>query len=363
MSYPKVVALDTDWTIWQWYLDSATWGRGPGAQPSIEDNIERVDRQLLRDRTKIRVFDDISNIVHDILKNGARLAIVSRRLYYFNTINPKNGREWSIIHLVTYDEVIDQSKVQHFKRIRTWSASDFSDLLMFDDEAYNNVVRIEAGVTFQFVRDGKGLTWDVYQQGLDAWRRAKSIMIPSSPSPVRMLVGFSALPSFSVTLIGRGECRVDRNTPSRWGYALYLADTIGILTFYVEPNTLLGWNEEWIAEKSHVYEVWVKDYDAWTSINKIWIPENSGYLPQMNNTLWSVEDAGRNQEDRDRFITDHWKVPTPYMVVYTQIQRSLFEVVRVPDDQVDQHSNPNPYPFDKQIKTWKITVPNETNDE
>ena len=29
-------------------------------------------------------------------------------MYYFNAINPKDGKEWSIIHLVQYDEVVDR---------------------------------------------------------------------------------------------------------------------------------------------------------------------------------------------------------------------------------------------------------------
>lgn len=150
-------------------------------------------------------------------------------------------------------------------------------------------------------------------------------------------------------------------------------------------------------------EVWVRDYDAWTKMNKvhrrpicaghdmsyaccqIWVPENYRYIPQMDNMGWGPEESGRNQENRDRFIADHWKVHTPYvlfsrhhymcnmpiqqykrwteMVVSTQIQRSLFEVVPLSDDQVAQHPNPTPYPFHHQMKSWNITVPQETKDE
>jgi magnesium-dependent phosphatase 1 len=102
----------------------------------------------------------------------------------------------------------------------------------------------------------------------------------------------------------------------------------------------------------------------------------------MNNIFWSVEETGRNQEDRDRFIAETWEVYAPYvlfskhhwmegmpirkgqrwseMVVYTQVQRSLFDV-RILDDQVNQH--PNPPAFDKQIKAWNIKVPKDTNEE
>jgi len=360
----------------------------------VQDNIERVGPQLLRDKTNhnnwIRAFNDISNIVNDVLKNGAQLAIVSRNpskdlcdraLYYFNTINPSDNKEWSIIHLVKYNEVVNESKANHFRRIRTWSASDFSDLLLFDDEAFNNVVRIELGVTFQLVRDQQGLTWNTYQQGINAWRRAKNVTILRNPASARRraVIGYSGLPTTWIDLVRKGEGVVDPKTPYRWGYALYVAPSLAIANYFV------GMNGNWMTAKSHVCEVWVKDYDAWAGINKIWVPEHSGNLPQMNNMSWSAEMTGRNQEDRDRFIGNNWNVHTPYvlfsrhhwmpgmpnplgrrwseMVIYTQIQRSLFEVVPLTDAQVKQIGNSCPYPFRHQFKTWNIHAPPLTRQE
>jgi hypothetical protein len=51
------------------------------------------------------------------------------------------------------------------------------------------------------------------------------------------------------------------------------------------------------------------------------------------------------------------------MVVYTQIQRSFFEVKPLSDSQADGVVNPSPYPFHHQFKTWNITVPGETRQE
>jgi len=104
----------------------------------------------------------------------------------------------------------------------------------------------------------------------------------------------------------------------------------------------------------------------------------------MNNTFWSVEDSGRNQEQRDDTVSN-WKVYMPYvlfsrrhymegmpaprgqrwtkMVVYTQVQRAMFEVVRIPAGDVDGHSNPRSYPFDRQVREWNIRVPEETKKE
>ncbi|KAF9524642.1 acid phosphatase-domain-containing protein [Crepidotus variabilis] len=394
MSYPNIVALDTDWTIWQGWLDYTRWGRGPGALALTEDNIEPQDRWTVRDRTNhnntIRVFNDISSVVNDVLKNGSKLAIVSRNrskamcdraLYYFKAINPNHGNEWPISQLVQYNEVVDQSKTEHFRRIKALSGNDFAEMLLFDDEAYNNVVRIELGVTFQLARDKRGLMWDVYQQGLNAWRRVKNTTtIPSTPGfvPRRVRIGYSGLPQSWINLVRRGEGTVDPTTPYRWGYALYVSDKLGIAKYFCD------WNNNWNSEKSYPCEVWVKDYDTWAKLNKIWIPENDGGIQQMNNLSWNAEQTGRNQEDRDRFIAENWGVQTPYvlfsqhhwmsgmpgprerwteMVIYTQVQRALFEVVPLSDFQVAQNRDPSPYPFPEQMKTWSITVPDKTKAE
>jgi magnesium-dependent phosphatase 1 len=105
----------------------------------------------------------------------------------------------------------------------------------------------------------------------------------------------------------------------------------------------------------------------------------------MNNMNWTAEQSGQNQEDRDRFIAERWGVQTPYvlfsrhhwmpgmpqalgqrfneMAVYTHIQRSLFEVVPLSDDEVKRVVDPCPFPFHHQFKTWGITVPDATRQE
>jgi len=45
------------------------------------------------------------------------------------------------------------------------------------------------------------------------------------------------------------------------------------------------------------------------------------------------------------------------MVVYTQIQRTLFYVKPLSDDQVKKNVHADPYPFHRQKRNWDITVP------
>jgi magnesium-dependent phosphatase 1 len=104
-----------------------------------------------------------------------------------------------------------------------------------------------------------------------------------------------------------------------------------------------------------------------------------------NNVNWTAEETGRSQENRDDIIARNRWHPTPYvlfsrhpymtgmpgpsnkrwseMVVYTQIQRPLFEVVSLTDAQVSQITKPSPYLFDLQFKHWNILPLQETRQE
>ncbi|KAF8653672.1 hypothetical protein AX16_003823 [Volvariella volvacea WC 439] len=185
--FPKLVALDTDWTIWAGSLDEKVWGKGPGAsQNKIANNIEQVNDSVLKDRSNdalgIRLNQDIPSIVHDVLKNGASLAIVSRNtskalsdraLYYFKTVNPSTGAEESIINLVKYDEVVDEPKTEHFKRIHGWSKFPYEDMISFDDEPEGNVKELRVMVVG--CPKPAGLTWEIYSRGIEFWRSKRAI--------------------------------------------------------------------------------------------------------------------------------------------------------------------------------------------
>jgi len=86
------------------------------------------------------------------------------------------------------------------------------------------------GVTFQAIRHKQGLTWDIYQDGLGAWRRAKTITIPSNPSlkPIPMVIGYSGLSRTVIGLVEKGEGRVQKTSASRWGFGLYVTDHPGM---------------------------------------------------------------------------------------------------------------------------------------
>ncbi|KAG6912707.1 hypothetical protein DXG01_012711, partial [Tephrocybe rancida] len=238
------------WTIWHGLLTHARWGRGPGAVLPAQDNIEPVNSQSVRDRSntsnQIHLYNDILRIIDDIRKRGAKLAIVSRNpsealcsraLYYFTTAA---GR--LVIELVDYYEVHDESK------------------LMFDDKAANNTVRVTLGtihnldfyfapksrsiegVSFELVCDkGSGLTWGLYQPAL---------------------IGYSGLGPAWIRYVQNGRGVVEKTESYRWGFALYVAPSSRMATFFRDSLRRAG------QRRARVCEVWVKDYDAWVAVNK-----------------------------------------------------------------------------------------------
>ncbi|KAF9529481.1 acid phosphatase-domain-containing protein [Crepidotus variabilis] len=390
MSFPRIVAFDTDWTLWQQYLDVNTWGRGNGASAQVQDNIERFDRMILRDRTNhsywIRQYDEISNVIYDVLRNNAQLAIVSsnaskpmcdRALHFLNAFNPATNSDWSIVDLATYSEIGWDLKVNHFRKLQGWAQVDYSEMLMFDDEPFNNDIRITLGASFQLLRNRAPFTWNLYQQGLAAWRQARSLTLwlnPGGNNPV--LIGYSGLPTSWINRIHAGEGIVEKKMPYRWGFGLYLTSSIRLAKYFRD------WNGNWGADRSYVCQIWAKDYNAWAyGVPKIWVPESDGNFQQMDNMNWTSDETALNQENRDATFAANFGVPAPYalfsqhfwmngmpfprerfteMVAGTQLFRTMFNVVMLQDSQVEQMLNQNAAPFGEQFQAWNIVTPHET---
>jgi len=96
-------------------------------------------------------------------------------------------------------------------------------------------IYLSPAVTFQLCRDKKGMTWDVYRQGIDHWRRVKKLTIPSNPAtpPQRRLIGYSGLSNAWINRVNNErEGIVDPAFPYRWGYCLYIADDVGLWVLF-----------------------------------------------------------------------------------------------------------------------------------
>lgn len=86
------------------------------------------------------------------------------------------------------------------------------------------------GTTYQIIPYWRGLTWDGYQKGLNAWRRTQVLNIPTTPGYFRKRnpIGYTGLPKFWIDLVFKGEGIVDRKAAYRWGYGLYITDSLAM---------------------------------------------------------------------------------------------------------------------------------------
>jgi len=63
------------------------------------------------------------------------------------------------------------SKIKHFKSLHRQTGIPYSEMLFFDDE-HRNVEVEKLGVTFHHVP--RGLTFEMFEKGLEEWRRRQS---------------------------------------------------------------------------------------------------------------------------------------------------------------------------------------------
>ncbi|TFK22407.1 hypothetical protein FA15DRAFT_748747 [Coprinopsis marcescibilis] len=400
--YPKVVALDTDWTIFSGWLSKDKWGKGAGAAQKIEDNIKEISSREVQDKTnaqnKCVMYEDVPRIIEDILKNGAKLAIVScntskdlcdRALYFFK-VKDGSGKEKRLIELVSFDEVYNSEKTVHFEKIKGWAKCHYTDMILYDDEAINNIVEIKLGVTFQVSRDQKGLTWANYQQGISVWRRNKEIETPwlgndAKLYPKKKFIGYSGMDLDTINLLEAGGRRHDRKEAARWGYSMYIADDPLIAKYFSDwikdPTVGLG-----PSAKTVVCAIYFRDESIFNKIPKIWVPEDKTL--QTNNVSGKPFDIAWSQENRDLKV-ESWGVKKPYilfarhhnmpkekwglpfpipypqrfneMVIYPQVQEAQILIVRLSDADLAKHIRDGPHlHYEKKLTEWNITVPSET---
>ncbi|KAJ7511419.1 acid phosphatase-domain-containing protein [Mycena galericulata] len=401
--YPKLVALDTDWTIFWGWLNPLTWGKGAGHHAKVEDNIEQLNYWDIRDSSnhgnKCGMYADVPRIIEDIMKNGAQLAIVSRNkskamcdraLWHFK-VKDAHGHEKRLSDLVKYDEIYDQSKVVHFQKIKEWSHFHYSDMILYDDEAINNDVEMMLGVTFQVSRDQKGLTWANYQEGLEMWRRNKAIHSPwlglkLDHYPKKKLIGYSGMDLDTINLLEAGSRRHDREEAARFGFAMYVTDDPVVAQYF--GNWIKLTTPGFGKATTTVCAIYARDGDIWDKLPKIWVPDRQNLKTGNQNT--SLFDVSWSIENRDLQVAQ-WGVKKPYvlfarhpnmghhagmtfpipqpqrfneMVVYPQIQEALILTVRMSDSQVN-HAIQSRQHIDylRKIKAWHITVPPDTRQD
>ncbi|KAG7097701.1 hypothetical protein E1B28_005026 [Marasmius oreades] len=398
--YPKVVALSADRTIFSGDLNENTWGKGHGAHPKVEDNIQKVNDHVVQDRTnanhKCELYPAVPRIVGDILKNGAKLAIVSRNssrdmvdraLYYF-MVKDQHGKDRRLIELVTYDEVYDQHKTVHFRNIHTYGVANnetYISMILFDNMKQSTRVEMMKGVTYQWCPHG--LTWNMYNEGIATWRRMKAHQLhwrglQLDAYPKQKLIGYSGMDIGTIELLEKGGRRLDRKEAARWGYAMYVADDPVVAKYFSDWIKATTFGPQ---AKTIVCEIHARDGDLWDSMNKIWVPDNRHDL--KTDVDQDELTVAKSELTRDKQVIE-WGVHRPYvlfsrhpnmgkrdglqfpipkpqrfneLVIYGQTQETLIVIKRMTDAQLNQAiRNKVNLQYENKIAEWNITMPEET---
>ncbi|KAJ6487152.1 acid phosphatase-domain-containing protein [Mycena vitilis] len=142
-SLPELVAFDLDGTLWK---------RKHG-ELVLRPEVARIMRYLYRNKVKLAICSkhDSKQEAVDFFKDN------TVRIY---------GEDKTLWSLIAHGCFVIQSteKTAHFVRVQEKTGIDFSDMVFFDDDIANNVVK-RKGVNFCHV-GSRGLDWRTFDAGL-----------------------------------------------------------------------------------------------------------------------------------------------------------------------------------------------------
>ncbi|KAK7440993.1 hypothetical protein VKT23_016773 [Stygiomarasmius scandens] len=410
--YPKLVAFDLDGTAWYHWLNGKKF-KNLVHHHKKEDNLEPYNhnghysvRDKRNHKNSVTLAADFPRIITELVMRDILIAIVSRNtnkalcdraLWYFKARDPKTKEFRPITDFIKYDEVKDESKQHHFKRIQKWSGLPYYEMLIFDDRPLNLEVETWEGVTFKLIphEHQHGMTWNDFIDGIAEWRRNQHLQVPFTqnppklidPHPNKMLIGYvgTDIPSAKAYASGKRRPFVGKPRPARWGYGLYVSDNPQVAMFFSQ------WLRSKDVSKLRVCEIYARDKDVFMNdLKKIWYWPEHGYL--TNNMHATDDQIGKSQLDRDAHIQKAFHVKKPYilfsrhnymsdmgkpeyglsinpkkrfneMVIYPQIQDALmygtpFSLLNAKKQW--KSGKLRKIQYEHKIKAWKILVPDGT---
>ncbi|KAI1286526.1 acid phosphatase-domain-containing protein [Xylaria venustula] len=423
--FPLLVAFDLDGTIWGGWMNEYDLGRGGWVTDRWhkEDNLQlQPDGMTIRDKRnlagfKCRVATDFPAIVYDVLRNGGRIAIASRNtnknltnraLSFIQVEDPRDGRPKPFTNYITYNEVFDKSKLEHFQLFRDWSKKTYHQMVLFDDQNANKDVELWKGVTFQKVKDpSAGITWHEYCKGIDQWRRYNALRIPV---PTRYdtvyepyFVGFVGTDVPNAERYARGLRRLPTTRSARWGYGLYVTDDPNIAIFFSS-------NERSDVEANlRIVALYARDRSAFMAMNKViifssswpdhvcvniiqnikcWVPEE-GKFHQIDNENLSFGETCDDNDALDWKVWQEFGYHKPYllftrhhymdgmhflknlerfneMVIYPQAQDAMFfgKVFTIDEAKAQMRSRSWRHrSYHHHIRSWNIKMHRDAQNE
>ncbi|CAO3611228.1 unnamed protein product [Cunninghamella echinulata] len=165
---PKLIVFDLDKTLWNVWID---FTEGPPFTYDKETNI-----MFDKHNQPFGLFKHIAEIFTMIKSfSDTKIAIASRSttpdwatiaLKTFQV--PELG--CSLIDLIDYIEIYPAQKTQHFTEIQQASGIPYEEMLFFDDERRNTIVK-NLGVHFILLDPSKGVTLDKFMSALQLFEK------------------------------------------------------------------------------------------------------------------------------------------------------------------------------------------------
>ncbi|KAH0835607.1 magnesium-dependent phosphatase-1 [Lanmaoa asiatica] len=186
--FPKLIAFDLDYTLWDFWIDAHV------EPPLKQDSLTGVVYDSADEPARIEFYKDVPEILRGLKRkpevtvvaasrtSATKLAREALRLIKIPASSSVGKDTTSVLdanrveplpatRFFDHLEIYPGSKIAHFKQFHKITGIPYSEMLFFDDETRNEEVESQLGVTFVWVR--YGVDWDCFQKGLREWRKRR----------------------------------------------------------------------------------------------------------------------------------------------------------------------------------------------
>ncbi|GAA6002357.1 Mg-dependent acid phosphatase [Rhodotorula paludigena] len=185
---PKMVVFDLDFTLWDCWCDTHV-------SPPLKRRGTDLNKVYDKHNQPLSFYADVPQILLQLHHSNIHVAAASRthaprvaRQILSELLLPgshrddandplkarassKEGETVAAIKLFDSMEIYPGSKMEHFRELNKKTGIAFEDMVFFDDESRNREVA-KLGVTFVLVHSG--VTRQLFESGIDAWRKGAS---------------------------------------------------------------------------------------------------------------------------------------------------------------------------------------------
>ncbi|KAJ6577624.1 magnesium-dependent phosphatase-1 [Mycena capillaripes] len=169
-AFPKLIAFDLDFTLWDLWIDTHVTGPLRRSADSVVDV----------HGTPVEFYPDVRDILRRLRAHGVFIAACSRThapdlalqaLKLLRVVGDDAEPEQTAIELFDDLQIYPGSKLTHFRALHAKTGIPYNQMLFFDDERRNREVE-SLGVVFHLTPTGVDNT--TFEAGVRAWNARSS---------------------------------------------------------------------------------------------------------------------------------------------------------------------------------------------